>query len=152
MLYKKQLGNLFNSWIRKDRVRESLNSFNVSHMLSFARFVEESIRGDQSKRYDSDFPEIVKGFTSDLFGAKWESIEGPSRREELVNARSGFAFIMKSRKFTLKEIGSFLGGRDHSSVINLLDRIDSIPGLRAKVALLEILTNQETVFETTLNR
>lgn len=48
-----------------------------------------------------------------------DEIIGRSRIQELAYLRHGFMALCRSQKrFTLKEIGEFLDGRDHSSIIN----------------------------------
>lgn len=48
-----------------------------------------------------------------------EDVKGRSRKRELVEIRSCAGYILYTRKVgTLKSIGRFFGGRDHSTVIN----------------------------------
>ena len=45
---------------------------------------------------------------------------GPSRRQDIVEARRHAAHQLRSLGLPLKAVGHFLGGRDHATVINLL--------------------------------
>lgn len=47
-------------------------------------------------------------------------ITGPSRFRLAVFARATVAAVMRERGYTLVQIGNVLGGRDHSTVLNLL--------------------------------
>ncbi len=48
-----------------------------------------------------------------------DDVKGRSRKRELVEIRSCAGYILYSRNMgTLKSIGRFFGGRDHSTVIN----------------------------------
>jgi chromosomal replication initiator protein len=50
---------------------------------------------------------------------KVDDVKGRSRKRELVEIRSCAGYILYSRNIgTLKSIGRFFGGRDHSTVIN----------------------------------
>jgi len=49
-------------------------------------------------------------------------IRSSSRKEEVVYVRNKFVEVAKREyEYTLQEIGSFLGGRDHSSIVHSLN-------------------------------
>jgi chromosomal replication initiator protein len=54
------------------------------------------------------------------YKADSEDIKGKRRFRHLVNARHMFCYLVKKNmpQSTLKEIGAYLGGRDHSSIIH----------------------------------
>jgi chromosomal replication initiation ATPase DnaA len=58
----------------------------------------------------------------EILGVAVEEIEGPSRTRRLVDARQLVARALRVRGATLRDIGEVLGGRDHSTVVNLLKR------------------------------
>lgn len=59
-----------------------------------------------------------------------ELISG-SRRALLVDARSVVAVILRGRDYSWAEIGAILGGRDHSSIIHLVQRVQKDHDLKA---------------------
>lgn len=61
------------------------------------------------------------------FSVKKQDVIGPSRYANLVRARQFFCKLIYSDKenvFSLTRIGTYLGNRDHSTVINLLKKFD----------------------------
>lgn len=54
------------------------------------------------------------------YQADSEDIKGKRRFRHLVNARHMFCYLVKKNmpQSTFKEIGAYLGGRDHSSIIH----------------------------------
>lgn len=65
------------------------------------------------------------------FGLTYEAVTGARRFTVLVCARSVAAKILQERGNSLPQIGRYLGGRDHSTIHNLLvtydDRVKSHP-------------------------
>lgn len=45
-------------------------------------------------------------------------IRSSSRKTQLVYARSIVAYTLRREKYTLQEIGAYLGGRNHATIIN----------------------------------
>ena len=71
-------------------------------------------------------PAEIFGLVSAAFGSSMTELAGPRRLTSLIHQRYfGAAIIRRATSRTLVEIGSILGGRDHATVINGLDRIDS---------------------------
>lgn len=63
---------------------------------------------------------IIAEAASD-WGITQAEFVGPSRRKECVGARRDAAQEMRKLGMAWKEIGHHLGGRDHSTIINLLN-------------------------------
>ena len=60
-------------------------------------------------------------------GVSAEEIQGRDRRIAFMDARSCIAYRWRTEcNLLLKEIGLLLGGRDHSTIINLLRRIPAM--------------------------
>ncbi len=57
---------------------------------------------------------------ADAFGLSYEDLTGVRRFTQLVCARSVAVKILRERGNTLPQIGRYLGGRDHSTIHNLL--------------------------------
>lgn len=73
----------------------------------------------QSVKPSVDAHWIVR-LASRAFFMPEHQITGKARTREVVHVRSTIAVVMRARKYTLVQIGRVLGGRDHSTVINLL--------------------------------
>lgn len=67
--------------------------------------------------------ELVKSVASD-FGLTIHDLRGQGRFAVLVDARAVVARIMRDRGLSYQQIGRFLGGRDHSTTLNLVDKFD----------------------------
>ena len=67
--------------------------------------------------------ENLLNIVSEFYNQTKEDIKSSSRKRSLVICRQVYCAIFKNFKphATLKEIGLFLGGRDHSTVINSLN-------------------------------
>lgn len=66
---------------------------------------------------------ILEGVAS-KYGMPVKALVGPSRRKDLVQARNEAAYLMRNEGLSLKQIGRFLGRRDHSTIINCLRRYE----------------------------
>ena len=68
---------------------------------------------------ESDIREAV----CDYFGVHRLDLSGKSRRDKIVIPRYAYSFLCRCyTKFTLKEIGAFLGGRDHTTIVNAISQ------------------------------
>ena len=62
-------------------------------------------------------------------GIPWSTVVGRSRRRHVVDVRSGIAVALRERTIlSLADIGQVLGGRDHTTVMNLLRRAERTTG------------------------
>jgi chromosomal replication initiation ATPase DnaA len=73
-------------------------------------------------RISNEEIEIIRRVVRDVFQAPDDYHVVKSRKEEIVEPRKIFMWAMNEYSgWTLKEIGRFCGGRDHSTVINARD-------------------------------
>lgn len=52
-----------------------------------------------------------------LFGVEESEITGTSRLAHIVVARQALAYVLRREHWSLKSIGTLLGGRDHKTVL-----------------------------------
>ncbi len=65
--------------------------------------------------------------TAEVFGVPAAAIRGPSRTKQLALARQAAMFALRHKLgLSLKEIGTMFGGRDHTTVMHALDKIQSL--------------------------
>lgn len=67
--------------------------------------------------------EIVASVARD-FGVLPADLIGAGRERNLVEARAVVARLLKDRGFSTTQTGRYLGGRDHSTIVNLLGNFD----------------------------
>jgi len=66
------------------------------------------------------------------FRVKENDILGNCRKAGFVRARQVLMFLLKNEAgITLSSIGGMIGGRDHSTVIHGIDKIDKLMGSNA---------------------
>ena len=56
------------------------------------------------------------------YGITVDEIRSRSRMDYLVNARGDVAAELRDRGLSYNHIGALLGGRDHSSIMNVIER------------------------------
>lgn len=59
-----------------------------------------------------------------IFGVSAARIKGDERHAVLVDARAAVVFLLKRRGWSFPQIGKALGGRDHSTIINIWQKRD----------------------------
>ena len=77
----------------------------------------------------------VLRLTAERFGVEVADLTGKGRRQELVTPRQIAMYLIREHtQHSLPEIGAFFGGRDHSTVLyavkKVQDRLDAEPDLR----------------------
>lgn len=72
---------------------------------------------------EDNIAEILFSYFHKKFGLTKEEIKGKVKKRDLVLCRTYFSiFMLRQFKYiSLKKIGNYLGGRDHSTIINLRD-------------------------------
>lgn len=75
-------------------------------------------------------------------GMKWQELRGPSRRQSVVQARNIVIYFARTlTKASLVQIGRYLGGRDHTTVLHayrkLLAQREENPGLQQTLTEIE---------------
>ncbi len=135
---------------------EQLSYMELKPLLEQIKYFEENIRQkhgvnlgfiyyDRGRKEDGITPTahqvaiVLYHCIETQLGVSKEAFASKSRTGEEVKARQFFAMVMKLKSGTsLKNIGEYIGGRDHTSVINLVqgfeDAYDTEPAYRNKWA------------------
>lgn len=73
----------------------------------------------QNEKLDqlSSMLEQMTGFSYDMIKSKY-------RGRNVVCVRNAIAYALRCSKLTFREIGVYLGGKDHSSVIHMINNFD----------------------------
>ena len=71
-----------------------------------------------------DVPNNLVSTVARAFGITPEEVRGRSHVYRLVDARGIVSRVLRSRGWSFPRIGRFLGGRDHSTIISQLKRLD----------------------------
>lgn len=70
----------------------------------------------------------------DYFGVKTTQIKGPKRDASLVKARQVAMYLLKEQLgLTFVEIGNLLGGRDHTTIMYGVEKMESLVENKAKI-------------------
>jgi chromosomal replication initiation ATPase DnaA len=71
--------------------------------------------------------ERIMEIVSIYYNETKEDIRGTKRPRNLVDARHMFCYLSKQNtSSTLKEIGAYIGGKDHSTVLHAIDKITDL--------------------------
>ena len=71
--------------------------------------------------------ELILKKVSSEFGFAEDDIKGQKRTEKLALARQIAMFLIRNMlNLSLTEIGDFFGGKDHSTVIYAIDKIEQL--------------------------
>ncbi|MEO0142636.1 MAG: chromosomal replication initiator protein DnaA [candidate division WOR-3 bacterium] len=78
------------------------------------------------------------------FGFSEEELKGKKRTPKLALARQIAMYLVRNLlNLSLTEIGEFFGGKDHSTVIHAIDKIERLRGVDTEIALkIESITNR----------
>ena len=81
---------------------------------------------NKTKPSNNDYYTEIIGIVADFYNIKVDDIVGSKRNNHIVLARQIAMYILKT-KFGLayKKIGLFFGGRDHSTVISSVEKIEN---------------------------
>jgi chromosomal replication initiator protein len=124
------LGVLTQLEIPARRDSKTLDSRTVRHFLEEKKRVEE--------------PEIsqIAATTAKHYGLKLSELRSSSRKRAIVNARAVAIYLArKISRASLDQIGSYFGGRDHTTMMHSCRKIDELlqsdPAFRQDIARLE---------------
>lgn len=103
---------------------------------------------DRQKHFDGTINEANKqmrrilNIVCDYYKVDPRNVRGPARHREPLLARQMFIFlVVKYSRISYVRIGSFLGGRHHTTVINAIEAVknflDTEPSTRRDLLLLE---------------
>lgn len=88
----------------------------------------------EEKRSHLHADDVIKS-VCDFYHVKPTQLKGPKRDASLVKARQVCMYLLKTEMgMTLSEIGNLLGGRDHTTIIHGVDKIEDLVEKKAKVA------------------
>jgi len=79
-------------------------------------------------------PQLILDATSERFGFTVEEIQGGSRRRPLVTARQIAMYVMRQlTELSYPAIAREFGGRDHTTVIHAVEKIDKLMSERRAI-------------------
>ncbi len=95
---------------------------NIELSLENVRSIVTEYLGASSRRLN---PSSITSTVGEFFGVNPNSLKGKQRKREILVPRQVSMFLMRElTSLSLEEIGSFFG-RDHSTVLNAIKRINS---------------------------
>lgn len=93
--------------------------------LDMARKVLLNLGTNQERRRENIALENIIKVVARHYGISPTDIKGKSRHKDIANVRQIIFFLMKKLTFnSLQTIGASVGGRDHSTVIHAVQKID----------------------------
>ncbi len=107
--------------------------------MDLAREVIKRMNNNESKEITVD---LIKEMVSEFFGIDVEKLGSKTRKQDIATARHLSIYFSKEyTKNSLKSIGSYFGGRDHSTILHscrtVKDRMDTDRAFKDTVASLE---------------
>ena len=125
----------------RDNIRELEGA--LTQVVAFARHHNEPITKELAEKVLGDAlskasrpitPELVIETAAELFGFSVAELIGPSRGRPLVTARQIAMYVIRQlTDHSYPAIARAFGGRDHTTVIHAVNKIDSFMPQRAKV-------------------
>jgi chromosomal replication initiator protein len=126
----------------RDNIRELEGA--LTQVVAFARHNEEPLTRELAEKVLSEAvsntrprpitPELVVDVASELFGFTPEELKGPSRSRTLVQARQIAMYVLRQMtEYSYPAIAGAFGGRDHTTVIHAVKKIEGLMPERAKV-------------------
>ena len=108
---------LFKVW-RCSRQEEVTSEIHLPEIIDFV----SSVNGSNQKNIDS-----IVGLVGKAFKLKIAEIKSSSRKQSIVMARGVTIYLLRTLlKMNYSDIGIVLGGRDHSTIMHGLDRIEKV--------------------------
>ncbi len=87
----------------------------------------------EEKKGNLHAEDIIKG-VCDFYQVKPTQLKGPKRDASLVRARQIAMYLLKTElKLTLVEIGNLLGGRDHTTIMHGVEKMESLVDNKSQV-------------------
>lgn len=112
----------------------------VGRILEGQRPIENSFHPD----------EVIRAICL-FYNIKPTLLKGPKRDAYLVKARQIVMYLLKKElELTFVEIGNFLGGRDHTTIIYGVEKIEKLLSLKTRVSI-EILRIKEFLSSQKVN-
>lgn len=126
----------------KDNIRELEGA--LIRATAFARLTKEPLTFELAKSVLSDLvsnseprvitPQLILNSTSEKFDFTVDEIQGGSRRRPLVTARQIAMYVMRQlTELSYPAIAREFGGRDHTTVIHAVEKIDKLMSERRQI-------------------
>jgi len=125
----------------RDNIRELEGA--LTQVVAFAYHYEEPLTRELAEKVLADAvsktrrpitPELVIEMASELSGFSVEDLKGPNRSRPLVQARQTAMYVLRQlTDHSYPAIAGAFGGRDHTTVIHAVKKIESLMPARAKV-------------------
>ena len=126
----------------RDNIRELEGA--LTQVVAFAHHNEEPLTRELAEKVLAEAlsntrprpvtPELVIEVASELFGFTTDELKGPSRSRTLVQARQIAMYVLRQlTDYSYPAIAGAFGGRDHTTVIHAVKKIESLMPERAKV-------------------
>ena len=107
--------SLFKVW-RSSRQLDHTTSVELSEIIEFV----SSVNGASQQNIDSIIKRVGKAFK-----LKLSDIKSSSRKQSIVMARGVSIYMLRTLlKMSYSNIGAVLGGRDHSTIMHSMDKIE----------------------------
>ena len=111
-------------------ITESTNK----HVEITPEFVSEVLGGKQQKDKLRLHPDDIVRYICEHFGIKATQLKGPKRDASLVRARQITMYLLKKELgLTHEEIGNMLGGRDHTTVMHGVEKMERLSTSETKI-------------------
>ena len=95
----------------------------------------EKILGEKQENANIVHPDDIIKNVCQFYNIKPTQLKGPKRDASLVRARQVTMYVLKNElRLTLVEIGSFLGGRDHTTIMHGITKIENMLSTNPKMA------------------
>ncbi|MCL5970389.1 MAG: chromosomal replication initiator protein DnaA [Patescibacteria group bacterium] len=115
---RKLEGTLLRIITESESLGEEINLFFVEKILE-GKFKKEEIH--------PVYPDQIIKNVCTFYNIKPNHLKGPRRNASLVKARQVSMYILKKKlDLTLVEIGNFLGGRDHTTIMHGVEKIEGL--------------------------
>lgn len=86
---------------------------------------QKAFGGAEKEKNQHVHPDDVINYVCEYYRIKPTQLKGPKRDASLVKARHVAMFILKNDlKLTLKDIGGLLGGRDHTTIMHGVEKVE----------------------------
>ncbi|MGI8685359.1 MAG: chromosomal replication initiator protein DnaA [Acidimicrobiales bacterium] len=125
----------------RDNIRELEGA--LTQVVAFAHHFEEPLTKELAEKVLADAvsktrrpitPELVIEMASELSGFSVEDLKGPNRSRPLVQARQTAMYVLRQlTDHSYPAIAGAFGGRDHTTVIHAVKKIEGLMPARAKV-------------------
>lgn len=113
------------------RVATEAISTNVEISLDLARDALGIMREERPQHVHAE--DVIKS-VCDFYGIKSTQIKGPKRDAGIVRARQVAMYLLKGRLgLTYVEIGNLLGGRDHTTIMYGVEKIEELVENKARI-------------------